>query len=96
MLGVARSRRMPSVTRRRSLTVLEGLAFRGEHLELPLGFDEVCSVRGRTPARAVARLGDVYRARLASMQQFVDSHAMTESEKAKLAALRGEARQRSR
>ena len=61
-----------------------------------LGFDDVCSVRGRTLARAIARLGDVYRTRLASMQQFVDSHAMTESEKAKLAALRGKARQRSR
>lgn len=80
------------IDRYRSLTVCENLAFRNETLQIPLEFDTVCSVDAAAPARVVARLGDVYRARVAWMQRFVDSHTPTQHEKEKLARIIAEAK----
>lgn len=83
-------KRRPSRTCRGLLT-FRGLLFReGEGLPDIVG---LCTVKSHTKTRALAMFGDVLAVRRAAVQAFVDTHKLSDSERARLEALQREYRQ---
>lgn len=76
---------------RPSLLTFRGLLFREK--EKPLDVYSLCAVRGGTWTRALAAFGTVLGVRRATVQSFVDTHKLSDSERVRLEAVQREYRQ---